>query len=93
MAQRQPGLDEVMSDQKLEAFTGGHPPVLEEPPRRMWPAFLLSCSIASVVSVVIGILIADYVTVLQVLFVVACIVSAVAAVVWFERRDTERSRQ
>ena len=93
MAQRHPGLDEVMSDDTLDAFTGGHPPVLEEPPPRMWPTVLLSASAASVVSVVIGILIADFVTVLHVLFVVTCIITAVAAVVWIELRDAERSRQ
>lgn len=92
MAQREPGLDEVMSESTLEAFTGGEPPVLEEPPPRKWPTVVLTAGIASVVSMVIGILIAGFVTVLQVLFVDACLIGAVAAVVWFEHRDGKRGR-
>lgn len=73
-----PGLDEVVTEADLDRFMTGDP-VFAEAPERTWPAVVLAVIVAATVGVVAGVLVAPYVTGLQVSIAVGFAVTGIAA--------------
>lgn len=84
-----PGLDEAMSQVKLDEFMAGAPTRFEEPPVRRWPTVVLVAAVAFTAAVVTGALAAGWVTGWDIVAVTA--VTAGAVTVLF-RLDPERRR-
>lgn len=72
-----PGLDEAMSDEALEAFMDGAPTWVTEPARSLWPVTAYVSILALTVGLILGILLADLVTALDVIAVAVVTAGAV----------------
>lgn len=80
----EPGLDEVLTEEALDHWADS-PPMMEEAPVRVWPSVMIASALCIPVGIVAGILVADHVTLLQVLFVTCTVVTATTAVVLIDR--------
>jgi hypothetical protein len=82
-----PGLDEVLTDEALDAFIWGPYDDLEGPPVRLWPRFLTVAAVCLTTGVVAGVLVAPFVTWVHVVLTVSAVAVAAVSVVVIEHRD------
>lgn len=81
MAERNPGLDEVMSQRVLEEFAASTPVFVEAPPLRLWPTVAASTLAGSTAGVVAGALVSPLVAVAVVVGLAAAGTALAVAVV------------
>lgn len=83
-----PGLDQVMTDEALDAFIDGVPLALEEPPvLRLWPAVLLAALSAAGIGLIVGLALGPYVVFWPCAGVVVGVTAgAIAYVLWAQRQ-------
>ena len=81
----EPGLDETLTEQAMDDWVDDPPPVMKEPPVRVWPSVVIAIALCIPSGVIMGIAVADYVTVLQALFVTCVLATAATAVILIDR--------
>lgn len=83
-----PGLDEVVTDEAIEAFTAGTEPVLVEPPeQRRWPVTVLTMVVTAAAGVLTGFAAHEYLSAFQVMIIVGAGLGAAAAFFTVELGD------
>lgn len=83
-----PGLDQVVTDEAIEAFTAGtEPTLIEAPERRRWPVTVLTVVVTAAAGILTGFAAHEYLSAFQVMIIVGLGLGTAAAFFTVELGD------